>query len=251
MLVTAIALPTSGVIQEAIIDDVDADRIFGLAMTVPLFTLVTCAALYLAFSRYSLLLRFGAGLATVALAIVFLKLVTYMVGGQNFVSEPFAQPFVAISVGVMSAGAVLSIARFAGWNVRRSTSPVAVGSQFSIVQILQLTMICAIGFAATKGVSLRTDDWAIVGVIVALIVGQALTLPFLMIDRWSIAARAFSTIVNGLLIFVLLILFVGIINKGIRLNNEALFLYETFLFTFNFLAMICYVLRARGYRLKR
>lgn len=234
-----------------IIGNARPDRMLVLALMASLFASLTCISLYLAFARYSLILRFGVGLVAVALTIVLILLVEFIVKGMNPTKEPIAQGFIALSVGVMSAGALLSIARFAGWNVRRSTSPVAVGSQFSIAQILQLTMICAIGFAATKGVSLRTDEWFVVGVIVTLIVGQALTLPFLMIDRWSTTARVILTIANVLLIFVILILLVGIVRHGVYFDDGSLFLYGTFLLTFNFLAMICYVLRARGYRLTR
>lgn len=222
-----------------------------LFLVVPGYTSATCISVYLAFARHVLLIRFGAGLVAVGITIFFAILVANIDGRRDVFSTSFILPFIIVNVGVMGAGALLSIARFAGWSIRCLSSPVAAESQFSIAQILQLTLICAIGFAATKAAMLRSFEWNYVGFIASLIVGQAFAVVFLLIDRWSVTTRGILTFASVLLNLALLTFRFGITNSGTILYGNAFVFCLAFLLTFNFMAMVCFVLRARGYRLMR
>lgn len=256
---TFVAIFMSGAIQEGATGQVASTRLGpttvrwgSLVLYTPLLTAFTCASLYLAFGGYSLLIRFGTGLIVAGLAIAFALGVVLVLSGGIGSSQTISRPFVALSYSMMGAGALLSIARFAGWSIRRHRSPQTSGSQFSIVQILQLTLICALGFGATKWVELKKDDWQVIGIIVVSIIGLSLGITFLIIDRWSATARTIATMLLGGVLLVALWSCITFLTKARRFDLPYLVLpTECYLLAFNFMAMVCFVLRARGYRLMR
>lgn len=256
---TLVVLCASGAIQEATMAPLANTRLepatlrWGmLVLFTPILTCFTCTSLYLAFGGYSLLIRFGVGLMIAVLAIAFMSGVFLLLSGMTTKLQDVARPFIAFSYSMMAAGALLSIARFAGWSFRCHRSPQTPSSQYSIFQILQLTLICALGFGATNWVELTREDWKVIGMTVASIIGLSVAITFLMIDHGSVAVRTIATI---LLIGVLLVALwscISFLTNTRRIDLRFLVLMsECYLTAFNFLAMICFVLRARGYRLTR
>ncbi|ADB15603.1 hypothetical protein Psta_0918 [Pirellula staleyi DSM 6068] len=247
---TIVAISVSGAIQKAINLRVLEHRWAHLALYVPILTMFTSASLYFAFSRYLLLLRFAAAILMACLAIFCGELLFYIENGRIIFSEPLNRAFMAIFVIVIGSGVFLSMVRFTGWHVRHITMPPTPGNQFSISGLLQVTLICAVGLGVGGGLRLEQDDLLVLGINVASIIGLTIAVAFLMIDNWSAKSRAISTFIAVLLLLILL----GLISA--RLFHSSNFetggvrvVFEVYLLAFNTLAMICYVLRARGYRL--
>ena len=147
----------------------------------------------------------------------------------------------------MTIGVLLTLFKLMGYTLlnvvqRRSNT---TSTQFSIGRLIELTLVCAVGFAAAKWVEDAEDLFEIYWVVGLVVLGQGIPALVLLVPR-------FSAVLCGGITVGLWLLLLGVHAVCMYLQNDlsdftGLACFD--ILAVNVLAMGCYLLRARGYRL--
>lgn len=229
----------------------EPERILAFTLLALAFSLLQLIAIWLAFGPYALWLRFG--LTLFAIACIEISVILVFTGGRIHQADlpDLAGGMLAFSYYVMVGGFFLSMARLAGWNLQRIGVLANKNSQFSISHLLQLTAICAIALSSTTWVDSENLSFPQLKMVTASMIGQLSGVLLLLVEPINWIKRLaglllVATTTSGLIWLLAEGIFMAITDR-----DAFVFVGELSFFSFNFLALACFVLRALGYRLVR